>query len=121
MAPAPSEIYTLSLHDALPISGGHVRGEPVSATRVAHWLWGASAAARVARVPLIPLAGAYWAVMRLRAARARADAVRLPLPAIAVGNLSVGGTGKPPLAAWIATHSAAHGRPPGIPLRGYGG
>src|SRR5438552_11811541 len=67
MAPAPSEIYTLSLHDALPISGGHVRGEPVSATRVAHWLWGASAAARVARVPLIPLAGAYWALMKLRA------------------------------------------------------
>src|SRR2546422_366407 len=52
-------------------AGGDVRGEPVSATRVAHWLWGASAAARVARVPLIPLAGAYWALMKLRAARAR--------------------------------------------------
>src|SRR2546425_560704 len=33
-------------------AGGDVRGEPVSATRVAHWLWGASPAARVARVPL---------------------------------------------------------------------
>src|SRR5207249_7964279 len=64
-------------------AGGDVRGEPVSAARVAHWLWGASAAARVARVSLIPLAGAYWAVMRLRTARARADAVRLPLPTIA--------------------------------------
>src|SRR5947208_1174615 len=92
-----------------------------SAARVAHWLWGASAAARVARVPLIPLAGAYWAVMRLRAARARADAVRLPLPTIAVGNLSVGGTGKTPLAAWIASYCAAHGRTPGILLRGCGG
>ena len=93
----------------------------MSGARVAHWLWGASAAARVARVPLIPLAGAYWAVMRLRAARARADAVRLPLPTIAVGNLSVGGTGKTPLAAWIASYCAAHGRTPGILLRGYGG
>jgi len=93
----------------------------VSAARVAHWLWSASAAARVARVPLIPLAGAYWAVMKLRAARARADAVRLPLPTIAVGNLSVGGTGKTPLAAWIASYCAAHGRTPGILLRGYGG
>ncbi len=93
----------------------------MSAARVAHWLWGASAAARVARVPLIPLAGAYWAVMKLRAARARADAVRLPLPTIAVGNLSVGGTGKTPLAAWIAGYCAAHGRTPGILLRGYGG
>src|SRR5437762_2018558 len=102
-------------------AGGDVRGEPVSAARVAHWLWGASAAARVARVPLIPLAGAYWAVMRLRAARARADAVRLPLPTIAVGNLSVGGTGKTPLAAWIASYCAAHGRTPGSRLRGYGG
>ncbi len=93
----------------------------MSAARVVHWLWGASAAARVARVPLIPLAGAYWAVMKLRAARARADAVRLPLPTIAVGNLSVGGTGKTPLAAWIASYCAAHGRTPGILLRGYGG
>ena len=93
----------------------------MSAARVAHWLWGASAAARVARVPLIPFAGAYWAIMKLRAARARADAVRLPLPTIAVGNLSVGGTGKTPLAAWIAGYCAAHGRTPGILLRGYGG
>src|SRR5256886_1050092 len=68
-----------------------------------------------------PLAGAYWALMKLRAARARADAVRLPLPTIAVGNLSVGGTGKTPLAAWIASYCAAHGRTPGILLRGYGG
>src|SRR5207247_8340989 len=65
-------------------------------------------------LPIFPLAGAYWAVMRLRAARARGDAVRLPLPTIAVGNLSVGGTGKTPLAAWIASYCAAHGRTPGI-------
>ncbi len=72
-------------------------------------------------MPLIPLAGAYWAVMRLRAARDRADAVRLPLPTIAVGNLSVGGTGKTPLAALIAAYCLARGRTPGILLRGYGG
>src|SRR3989475_8593631 len=59
--------------------------------------------------------------MKLRAARARADAVRLPLPTIAVGNLSVGGTGKTPLAAWIAAYCVARGRTPGILLRGYGG
>src|SRR5256885_12924985 len=59
--------------------------------------------------------------MKLRAAGARADAVRLPLPTIAVGTLSVGGTGKTPLAAWIASYCAAHGRTPGILLRGYGG
>ncbi len=90
------------------------------AVRVAHWLWGSAPGARVARIPLIPLAGAYWAVVRLRGANAR-SAVRLPLPAIAVGNLSVGGTGKTPLAAWIAAYCAAHNRRPGILLRGVGG
>ena len=93
----------------------------MTAARVAHWIWGPSAAARVARLPLLPLAGGYWAIMKLRAARGRADAVRLPLPTIAVGNLSVGGTGKTPLAAWIAQYCAARGRTPGILLRGYGG
>src|SRR5256712_12700428 len=93
----------------------------VNAARVVRWLWGGSRGARVARVPLMPLAGAYWAVMKLRAARGRADAARLPLPTIAVGNLSVGGTGKTPLAAWIADYCVARGRTPGILLRGYGG
>ena len=59
--------------------------------------------------------------MQLRAARGARGGVRLPLPTIAVGNLSVGGTGKTPLASWIARHCAARGRRPGILLRGYGG
>jgi tetraacyldisaccharide 4'-kinase len=59
--------------------------------------------------------------MKLRAARLARGGVRLPLPTIAVGNLSVGGTGKTPLASWIARHCAAQGRRPGILLRGYGG
>jgi tetraacyldisaccharide 4'-kinase len=92
----------------------------VSPARAVRWLWGDSAVARVARLPLLPLGAAYWAAMRLRAARPRSVA-RLPLPAIAVGNLSVGGTGKTPLAGWIAGYCAARGRTPGILLRGYGG
>jgi tetraacyldisaccharide 4'-kinase len=87
---------------------------------VVRWLWGSATLARVARIPLIPLAGVYWAVMKLRAA-ARPAGVRLSLPTIAIGNLSVGGTGKTPLAAWIAGYCAARGRTPGILLRGYGG
>ena len=88
--------------------------------RAVQWIWGDSGGARVARIPLIPLAGLYWVVMKVRATRRR-DAARLPLPAIAVGNLSVGGTGKTPLAAWIAEYCASHGRPEAILLRGYGG
>jgi len=92
----------------------------VSAARLLHWLWSDSAAARIARLPLVPAAGAYWAAVKLRAARRR-PAVRLPLPTIAVGNLSVGGTGKTPLAAWIAGYCLGRGRRPAILLRGYGG
>jgi tetraacyldisaccharide 4'-kinase len=90
--------------------------------RVVHWIWGHSTAARLARIPLLPIAGLYWAVMQLRAARrSERSAARLALPAIAVGNLSVGGTGKTPLAAWIAEYCAARGCTPAILLRGYGG
>jgi tetraacyldisaccharide 4'-kinase len=96
----------------------------VTAAAVVRWLWGSQAAARVARAPLIPLAALYWAAMKLRAAAYRGGwrrVERLPLPTVAVGNLSVGGTGKTPLAAWIARHYARRGRRPGILLRGYGG
>jgi tetraacyldisaccharide 4'-kinase len=45
----------------------------------------------------------------------------LPLPSVAVGNLTVGGSGKTPIAIWIARHYVARGLRPGILLRGYGG
>ncbi len=93
----------------------------MSAARVVRWVWGGAPAARLARLPLLPLAAAYWAVQRGRAARRGRAPVRLALPAIAVGNLSVGGTGKTPLAAWVAAYCAARGCTPGILLRGYGG
>jgi tetraacyldisaccharide 4'-kinase len=38
-----------------------------------------------------------------------------------VGNLTVGGSGKTPLAGWIASHYASRGLKPAILLRGYGG
>jgi tetraacyldisaccharide 4'-kinase len=39
---------------------------------------------------------------------------------VAVGNLSVGGSGKTPLASWIAAYYSARGLVPGILLSGYG-
>jgi tetraacyldisaccharide 4'-kinase len=45
----------------------------------------------------------------------------LPLPTVAVGNLTVGGSGKTPVAIWIARHYVRNGLKPGILLRGYGG
>lgn len=45
---------------------------------------------------------------------------RLPVPAVSVGNLSVGGTGKTPVSAWVARELQALGAKPAIVMRGYG-
>jgi tetraacyldisaccharide 4'-kinase len=42
------------------------------------------------------------------------------VPAVSVGNLTVGGTGKTPIAAWIARGLQTRGAKPAIVLRGYG-
>jgi len=42
------------------------------------------------------------------------------IPVIVVGNLTVGGSGKTPLAIWIAELLKRHGWSPGIVSRGYG-
>ena len=39
----------------------------------------------------------------------------LPLPSVAVGNLTVGGSGKTPIAIWIARHYVSRGLVPGHP------
>lgn len=44
----------------------------------------------------------------------------LGLPTVSVGNLTVGGTGKTPVAAWVASELAALGARPAVLLRGYG-
>lgn len=83
-----------------------------------------STAGRLARGALIPLATLYGAAMRTRrwsydiGLRQRH---RLPLPAVTVGSLAVGGAGKTPLASWIAQWFVRRGTRPGILLRGYGG
>ncbi len=97
----------------------------MSAHRLAHWLWWSNAAAaRVARGVLLPFAMLYRTVMSTRAGAYRRGWLRqrpLPLPAVAIGNLSVGGTGKTPFAAWTAAFFARRGVKPGILLRGYRG
>ncbi|HEX9395051.1 MAG TPA: tetraacyldisaccharide 4'-kinase [Gemmatimonadales bacterium] len=93
--------------------------------RIVHWLWQRHALpARAARIALLPLAFGYGVIVRLRAAAYRRGWLRtgrLPLPTVSIGNRSVGGTGKTPLAAWVARHYLARGKRPGILLRGYGG
>ncbi|MEO7050888.1 MAG: tetraacyldisaccharide 4'-kinase [Rhodanobacter sp.] len=71
-----------------------------------------------------PLAAAYGGVTRLRRmlyCRGWLRSVRLPVPVIVVGNLSVGGTGKTPLTIALAEALRARGYRPGVVSRGYGG
>ena len=97
----------------------------MSAHGAVHWLWSATTtSARLARASLVPAAAAYAACARVRARAYRHGLLRswgVGVPTIAVGNLSVGGTGKTPIASWIAAHCARRGLTPGIILRGYGG
>lgn len=85
--------------------------------------YGSGLPARAARLALSPLALVYRGAIAVRDQLYRRGwrAAETPvLPAISVGNLSVGGTGKTPLAAWIATELRARGARPAMVLRGYG-
>ena len=68
---------------------------------------------------LAPLSGLY-SVMAGRA-RHQAQAQRLAVPVVVVGNITVGGAGKTPLTLWLATQLRERGWRPGIVSRGYGG
>lgn len=63
----------------------------------------------------------YAAVINRRNRRfdAGAGVVRLDVPVISVGNLSVGGTGKTPMVAHICAMLLREGRSPCIAMRGY--
>lgn len=73
---------------------------------------------------LLPLAWLYRAVtsVRRRAYRARWLASHdVGVPVIVVGNITVGGTGKTPLVAWLVEWLVGQGYRPGVVARGYGG
>jgi tetraacyldisaccharide 4'-kinase len=93
--------------------------------RLIRWLWTSRRIdARLARAALLPISGLWLAWMRSRTsayARGWLPVHELPLPSVAVGNLTVGGSGKTPIAMWIARYFAEKGVTPGILLRGYGG
>lgn len=93
--------------------------------RVIRWLWTSRRIdARLARLALLPASMLWRVTMGLRRqayARGWFETHDLPLPSIGVGNLTVGGSGKTPIAIWIARYYASHGYRPGILLRGHGG
>lgn len=95
------------------------------AHRMLRWLWTSRRPdARLARLALLPVSGIWRGAMAARGLAYRQGwlAVHdLPLPSVGVGNLTVGGSGKTPIAIWIARYYVGRGIIPGILLRGYGG
>ena len=89
------------------------------------WLWTSRRPdARLARLALLPASGLWRGAMAVRELAYRRGWLGvhdLPLPSVAVGNLTVGGSGKTPIAIWIAQYYVSRGLVPGILLRGYGG
>src|SRR3989344_7422002 len=73
---------------------------------------------------LLPVSWIYCLLMALRRYLYRVgifSAVRLSVPVIVVGNITVGGSGKTPFVIWLADYLQQRGMRPGIVLRGYGG
>jgi tetraacyldisaccharide 4'-kinase len=88
-------------------------------------IWtGDSLAEHAARPVMLPFEAIFRGVVAARGAmydRGILAVEKASIPAISVGNLTVGGTGKTPVAAWIASRLSVAGKDPAIVLRGYGG
>jgi tetraacyldisaccharide 4'-kinase len=85
--------------------------------------YGTDGFARAARVALAPVERLFAGVSGLRTLLYDAGWVKgaaPPIPVVSVGNLTVGGTGKTPVAAWIARWLRDHGASPAVIMRGYG-
>jgi tetraacyldisaccharide 4'-kinase len=91
---------------------------------LAHRLWtGVDVPTRVARAALYPIEFVYSAAISTRQTlydRGLLRSHQLALPAVSVGNLTVGGTGKTPVSAWFVSELARRGARPAVVLRDYG-
>src|SRR5258708_9786663 len=72
-------------------------------------------------LPLSLIYGAAAGSRRYLYAKRLRKSIRVPLPVVVVGNLSVGGTGKTPLVCWLVARLTDIGFKPGVVTRGHGG
>jgi len=81
-------------------------------------------AGQLGYLALRPLSGLFGIGVGLRGLGYRIGVLRTrraAMPVVSVGNLAVGGTGKTPVALWLARTLAARGIRVGLLSRGYGG
>ncbi len=74
-------------------------------------------------LPLWPLSLVFLLLVALRRVLYRSGILRshrVPVPVVVVGNLTVGGTGKTPIALWLGRQLQLRGHRVGIVMRGYG-
>jgi tetraacyldisaccharide 4'-kinase len=84
----------------------------------------ADVAGKLVLLFLAPCALVYSLVLRLRAALYQYGIVKthhLPRPVVSIGNITVGGTGKTPVTAYIARFLLGQGYRVAVLSRGYGG
>ncbi len=94
----------------------------VSAASVARAIWeDRGGLAQLARLSLTPASWLFGAIVAARNARFdRQPPSAGMLPCVSVGNLTVGGTGKTPVAAWCVQRLRERGARPAVVLRGVG-
>lgn len=92
--------------------------------KLARWLQDAWYSEMYLSAWFVPLSLLYVDAIRLRRWLYRVGVyktVKLPVPVIIVGNLTVGGTGKTPLVVWLVELLRSQGYQPGVISRGYAG
>lgn len=94
---------------------------PMAMVRLADRIWYGD---HVLVMFLLPLSWGYRIAVWLRRFAYRSGLCqrhKAPVQVVVVGNIAVGGTGKTPMALWLARHLRSRGRRPGIVCSGYGG
>ena len=87
------------------------------------WSGGGGIPAGVARAVLLPAEWLFGAAVRWRDfsfRRTGRSVLRASVPVVSVGNVSVGGTGKTPVASWVIRTLQRQGASPALVARGYG-
>ncbi|MGE0081875.1 MAG: tetraacyldisaccharide 4'-kinase [Thiohalomonadaceae bacterium] len=88
--------------------------------RLDHYWYDDNAVSRL----LTPLSWLFCALAALRRMAYRHGwrrAVRVGVPVVVVGNITVGGSGKTPIVVWLVDYLQRHGKRVGVVSRGYGG